>query len=134
MGKQLREIPRVGYDGKIDPKDLEAWMRDVFEKFSGSNNFVNNTLLAGTGITLTFAPATGYLTIAVKPSSASANASASSVQVTTADADSTYGSAEAALINELKSDVNSLVIDLNAVVTSLNDLKAKLRSAGILSN
>lgn len=44
---------------------------------------------------------------------------AASADVTSADAGATYTAAERALINELKS--------------SLNDLKAKLRTAGVLA-
>ena len=35
--------------------------------------------------------------------------------------------------SEIRGDVNTLVTDLNAVKTSLNDLKAKLRTANLLS-
>jgi len=65
---------------------------------------------------------------------------ASTVSVTAADADATYDAAEQGLLNELKADLNTLVTDVNAintaldgVVTSVNDLKAKLRTAGVLA-
>ena len=84
-------------------------------------------------------------------SSVSVSNNQSTVSVTTADADATYDTAEQDLINEIKADVNTLVsnfntaeseirgdvntlvTDLNAVKTSLNDLKAKLRTANLLS-
>lgn len=71
---------------------------------------------------------------------ASGNAATSTVSVTSANAatqTAAYVQADvqsiATLANETKGDVNQLVTDLNTVAASLNDLKAKLRTAGILS-
>lgn len=71
---------------------------------------------------------------------ASADAATSSVSVTSANAapaSAGYVQVEAqstvTLANEIKGDVNALVTDVNTIAASLNDLKAKLRSAGIIS-
>ena len=68
-----------------------------------------------------------------RKAAASSDASASTVSIAGSDADATYSANEQTLINELKADVNQLVTDLNAAVTALNDLKAKLRTANLLS-
>jgi len=76
----------------------------------------------------------------VKKAVASSDASSSGVSVASADvaaAGAAYSQAHTntivTLANETKADVNTLVSDLNAAVASLNDLKARLRTAGILS-
>ncbi|TXH43641.1 MAG: hypothetical protein E6Q97_33815 [Desulfurellales bacterium] len=76
----------------------------------------------------------------VKKSTASTDASSSAVSVTSADvaaAGAAYSQAHTntivTLANETKADVNTLVTDVNAIATSLNDLKARLRTAGVLS-
>lgn len=132
MAKRLRNIPYIRPDGTIDPKDFEAWMRDVYDKFSTVGNFLDASLSGGSGITISFNPATGTVTISLTPAEASADVAASSVGVTTADAGGSYTGTVQALINELKSDVNTLVTNLNSAISSLNDLKAKLRTAGLL--
>lgn len=76
----------------------------------------------------------------VRKAAASADASASTASVTSADATSagasynqTVANSAVTLVNEVKADVNTLAADLNAAITSLNDLKARLRTAGVLS-
>ena len=71
---------------------------------------------------------------------ASANAGTTSVSVTSADATAAspaYVQAQVqsvvTLANETKADVNQLATDLNTAIASLNDLKAKLRTAGIIA-
>lgn len=73
-------------------------------------------------------------------SATSADASSSSVAISAADA-TTAGAAYnqtqvnsiVTLANETKADVTQIVTDLNAAISALNDLKAKLRTAGVLS-
>ena len=76
----------------------------------------------------------------VKKAATSSDAASSAVSVTAADATSAgaaYSQAQVNSIvtvaNETKADVNTLVTDVNAIAAALNDLKAKLRTAGILS-
>lgn len=76
----------------------------------------------------------------VKQAVASTDASSSAVSVAAADvasAGAAYSQAHintiVTLVNETKADVNTLVTDVNALATSLNDLKARLRTAGVLS-
>ncbi|MFA5342184.1 MAG: hypothetical protein WC332_10450, partial [Clostridia bacterium] len=56
MSVKARDIPlpRKLADGSFDSRDFESWMRNVYGKFSSINNFVNDVLNAGDGITLTF--------------------------------------------------------------------------------
>lgn len=76
----------------------------------------------------------------VNKATASTDAASSAVSVTSADATTatgTYSQTQVnsivTLANETKADVNTLVTDVNAIASSLNDLKARLRTAGVLS-
>lgn len=97
------------------------------------DHLATNFLVAGNACTAAYDDGANTWTLNVDQATASANASASTVSVTSADADATYDSGEQALLNELKGDVNQLVTDLNAAISSLNDLKANLRSSGVLA-
>ena len=87
----------------------------------------------GNALVWTYNDAGGTLTGDVTKATASADASSSAVSVTNPDADLTYSQNEVDLMNELKADLNQLVTDMNAVVISLNELKANLRTSGILT-
>lgn len=69
----------------------------------------------------------------VKKATLNADQATTALVISAADADATYGQAEADLINELKTDFNALKTEHNNLVNSFNALQAKMRTAGQLS-
>lgn len=61
-----------------------------------------------------------------------ADSTTTAVSVTEPDADATYGAAEAALLNEIKSDFNNLVVEFRATITKHNQHLAAHRTQKLL--